>query len=73
MARGALQVVRDRIVVFEAELGFDELRDGGGDAAELGMAERVLAAGLGEEPAVGVVRAFRDDDDAVLVLRRRSL
>src|SRR5690242_10819147 len=53
----------------EAELRLDELRDGGRDAAELRMAERILAAGLREEPAVGIARAFGDDHDAVLVLR----
>ena len=36
-------------------------------AAELGMAERVLGAGLGQEFAVGVAHALGDHDHAVAV------
>ena len=40
----------------------------GRHAAELRVAERVLGAGIGEELAVGVVRAFGDHDHAVAVV-----
>ena len=55
----ALQVVRDCVVVFEAEVVADHLGDDRCDAAQLGVAECIPGAGLGEELAVFVLRALR--------------
>ena len=49
------------------------LRDHRRRAAELRMAEGVARALLGEEGAVGVVRAFGDDDRAVAVLLHQRI
>ena len=67
MPCGSLQVVSDGIVVFEAEIVADDLRDDGRDAAELCVAECVARAGLSQEFAVPVSSTLTDYDDAVVV------
>ena len=66
MARRALQVVGQRPVHLEPELVLHPAGEERRDAAELGVAEGVLAgAGVGDVPAVGVADALARDDDAV--------
>src|SRR5258708_35739139 len=66
--RRALQIIGYRPMELVAKGLLRHLRHDGSDAAQLGMAERVLGPGLGEEFAFGVLNAFRDHDDAVAAL-----
>ena len=68
VAGGALQVVGDRIVILVAQIVAHHFGDDRRDAAQLGVAERVACAGLGQELAVCIGRAFADDDDAIAVV-----
>ena len=55
-------------MVFQAELGFDGVREFDRDAAELGVAEGVdVVFAAGDEVAAGITQAFGGDDDAVAV------
>src|SRR5215469_17526028 len=67
MARRALQVVRHGPVKLVAVRLANHVRHYRSDAAELRVAERVARPGLGEEFAVRVGGALRDDDDTVAV------
>ena len=59
VARGALQIVGDGPVKFVAERFLGHLRDHRSDAAQLGVAERVLGARLGEKFAIGARARLR--------------
>ena len=66
MARRALQVVGQRPVDLDPERVLHPTGEEGGDAAELGVAEGVLAgAGVGYMATVGVAQPFARHDDAV--------
>ena len=66
MAGRALQVVGQRPVHLHPEGVLDPAGEEGGDAAELGVAEGVLAgAGVGHVAAVRVAQPFARHDDAV--------
>ena len=73
MARGALQVVGDRPVVLELELVFDEVREHGRHAAELGVSEGIAQAGVRQELAVGGLHALGYADHAAAVLLDRRV
>src|SRR6187455_3420609 len=68
VARGALQIIGDRPMVFIAELVLDEVGNLRRDAAELRVPERVLEPRFGKEFTVGVAQAFRHADRAITVL-----
>src|SRR6185437_6103058 len=65
---GALQIVRHCPVVLVAVRGADHAGHDRADAAELGVAEGVGRAGVGQELAVGVAGALGDHDDAIAAL-----
>ncbi len=71
MARRALQVIRHRPVVLVLELVLDQGGQQRRQAAELGVAEGVAAAGLGHEAAIRQVQALAGHDGAVAVFLHR--
>ena len=62
---GALAVVKHGAVYLQLEFLFHKILHHLACAAQLDMAERVLAAAFGEEPALPILGAFRDGHRAI--------
>ncbi len=68
MPCGALQIVRDRIVILETQLVFDHLGHDLGDTAKLFVPESISSAGIGQKSTILVGRAFADDHNTIFVV-----